>query len=112
MAEHVLNVLDQLKRDEGLRLTPYRDSVGKLTIGYGHNLDAKGITVAVAEYILHEDMLDAAEELERALPWVKSLDEPRHAVLINMAFNMGMGSCERGTGLLGFNRTLELIREG
>ena len=41
MTSAIIGIFDQLKRDEGLRLTPYQDSVGKLTIGYGRNLDDK-----------------------------------------------------------------------
>lgn len=33
----------ELTRDEGLRLKPYHDSVGKLTIGIGRNLGDNGI---------------------------------------------------------------------
>jgi len=32
-------IKEQLVRHEGLRLKPYRCTAGKLTIGYGRNLD-------------------------------------------------------------------------
>ena len=35
---------EQLMIDEGFRSKPYSDTVGKLTIGYGRNLDDVGIT--------------------------------------------------------------------
>ena len=35
----------QLKAHDGLRLKPYRDSVGKLTVGVGRNLDDVGLRV-------------------------------------------------------------------
>ena len=35
---------EQLKVHEGLRLKPYKDTVGKWTIGIGRNLEDKGIT--------------------------------------------------------------------
>lgn len=35
---------DMLIRHEGLRLKPYHDTVRKLTIGIGRNLDDVGIT--------------------------------------------------------------------
>lgn len=34
--------LEQLKRDEGFRAEPYKDTTGNTTVGYGRNLDARG----------------------------------------------------------------------
>ena len=106
-----MTLLDQLRRDEGLRLTPYRDSVGALTIGYGRNLDAKGISRGEAEVMLEHDAAGAAAEVDGALPWSGSLDDARRAVLVNMAFNMGLG-VHGQSGLLGFTRTLAAVEAG
>jgi lysozyme len=102
----ITNLLDQLKRDEGLRLTPYRCTAGKLTIGYGRNLEDVGITKDEAEYLLASDMYKAQNSVFKALPWVSKLTQPRQAVLVNMAFNMGIA------GLLKFKNTLRLIETG
>lgn len=120
----------RLKLDEGTgpmkhgRFLPYFDCCGKvpddcecerqgaLTIGYGHNLEAKGITAAIAERLLDEDIDDAARGLVAALPWVADLDPVRQAVLVMMAFQLGVGSATSGTGLLGFRRTLKAIEAG
>lgn len=96
----------QLKRDEGLRLTPYKDSVGKLTIGIGRNLDDVGISTEEAEFLLNNDIQRAASDLVKALPWTANLDRVRNAVLVNMAFNLGI------RGLLQFKNTLSLIQQG
>ena len=97
---------DQIVRHEGLRLKPYKDSVGKLTIGVGRNLDDNGISKSEAMLMLDNDILTATVELNIALPWTMDLDWPRRAVLINMTFNMGM------TRLLGFQDTLAAIQDG
>lgn len=47
-----MNIIKMLIRHEGLRLKPYKDSVGKLTIGVGRNLDDKGITKEEAMHLL------------------------------------------------------------
>ncbi len=45
----IVNLTDQLIRDEGLRLYPYKDTAGKLTIGVGRNfLDVLVMPVGVA----------------------------------------------------------------
>jgi lysozyme len=102
----ITNLLDQLKRDEGLRLTPYRCTAGKLTIGYGRNLEDVGISKEEAEFLLASDAAKAQISVAKALPWFTKLTIPRQAVLVNMAFNMGIA------GLLKFKNTLRLIETG
>jgi len=103
---NLMNIVDQLKRDEGVRLKPYRDSVGKLTIGIGRNLDDDGITEAEASYLLLDDLQRTQDALYTALPWVKNLDEVRRSVILNMAFNMGTGR------LVGFKMMLNYLQAG
>ncbi|WP_304736858.1 glycoside hydrolase family protein [uncultured Desulfovibrio sp.] len=112
--------LAQLMRHEGTKRAPdgshvaYRCPAGALTIGYGHNLDANPIdglnafsvmSEAQARKILLADVAAFAAALDEKMPWWRRLNAPRQAVLLNMAFNMGM------TSLLGFRRTLQAVRE-
>jgi lysozyme len=53
----VSSLIEQLRRDEGCVLKPYRDQVGKLTIGVGRNLDDVGISSDEAEYLLANDIV-------------------------------------------------------
>lgn len=94
-----------LQRHEGLRLVPYRDTTGHLTIGYGLNLDA-GISKAEAEWLLRTRVMAATEAVARSLPWWARLDEVRRSVLVDMAYNLGIA------GLLKFRRTLAAIERG
>lgn len=96
----------ELTRDEGLRLKPYRDTTGNTTIGIGRNLSGVGISLAEANALLDSDISRAVADLDRNLPWWKSLDGVRQRVLVNMAFNLGIN------GLLGFRHTLDAIRAG
>ena len=91
---------DELRRDEGLRLTPYRCTAGALTIGYGHNLEAHGpaglprflaITIDRAEKWLDEDIMDAVACVHDWLPSdiVELLSDVRMRVVVNMAFCLG-----------------------
>ena len=80
----------QLVRHEGLRLKPYLDSVGKLTIGVGRNLDDNGITEPEAMYLLRGDISRHEEELVQAFPIVRNLSRERFFCLLNMAFNLGI----------------------
>lgn len=96
----------QLTRHEGLRLKPYNDTVGKLTIGIGRNLDDVGISEAEASLLLKNDIAKVTQDLTDHLGWWNSLDEPRRIVLANMCFNLGI------TRLLGFPKFLTALQNG
>lgn len=85
--------LDSLKseliRDEDLKLKPYRDTEGKLTIGVGRNLDDVGLSNEEAHYLLENDIGRALSDLDRNMPWWRDLSENRQRALANMAFNLG-----------------------
>lgn len=81
--------LDQLVQHEGLKLKPYRDTVGKLTIGVGRNLDDMGISIDEAMIMLDNDVTTAENELHSRFPITRNLNGTRYWVLVNMCFNMG-----------------------
>jgi lysozyme len=100
-------IKEQLVRHEGLRLKPYRCTSGKLTIGYGRNLDDYGISQTEAYVLLENDIQNCEKQLLDEIPEIYNpLDEVRKSVLLNMCFNLGIG------GLLGFNNTLTFIGSG
>lgn len=112
----------ELRRDEGERLTAYKDSLGYWTIGVGHLIDpAHGanpspfgrnlcfggtITSEQCAQLLDEDIAKKEAELDKQMPWWRSLDEVRQRVILNMAFNLGVA------GLMGFKNTLKKMRAG
>jgi len=96
----------QLIRHEGARLKPYHDTVGKLTIGVGRNLDDVGITPVEMLVLLDTDITRAEAGLRAAWPHYDRLDPVRQQVLVNMAFNLGV------PGLLAFKNTLAAVERG
>lgn len=101
-----MDICEQLRRDEGLRLFPYNDSVGKLTIGVGRNLTDRGISNDEATILLQNDVTAVKSQLDSQLPWFSNLNDARQGVLINVGFNIGFA------GLLGFHNTLTLLEAG
>ena len=81
---------EQLIRHEGYRDRPYEDSVGVLTIGIGHNLEAHPVKKEIIMEWFREDITEAVEELMRAYPWVGDIKQERREVFINMVFNLGL----------------------
>jgi lysozyme len=71
------------------RFFPYEDSVGKLTIGYGHNLTDKGLTLDAVFMQLNADIADALDDVRHNYSCYDNLSRPRQLVLISMAFNLG-----------------------
>lgn len=101
-----MNIVDQLIRDEGEKLKPYRCTAGKLTIGVGRNLDDNGIRPIESRFMLENDIAETTAELRKNLPWFDQLDDARKGVLLNMCFNLGWPR------LAQFVNTLALIKSG
>lgn len=78
----------QLITHEAIRRLPYHDSVGKLTIGIGRNLDDVGITRAEALYLLDND-IEKVISVVSFQPYWEELNEVRQRVIIDMVFNLG-----------------------
>lgn len=97
---------DELTRDEKQVLFPYKDTVGKLTIGVGRNISDRGISHDEAQFMLDNDIKLVESDLNSKLPWWVNLTDNRQRVLANMCFNLGINR------LLGFKNTLGFIRTG
>lgn len=100
-------LIDHIRAAEGLRLRPYRCTAGKLTIGYGRNLDDLGISETEAESLLINDVDRVIGHL-MLLPQYQMLgyDQARQAVLVDMVFNLGL------TRFLGFKAMLAALELG
>lgn len=99
-------LVEQLKRHEGLRLKPYKCTANKTTIGVGRNLDDIGISEKEAEMLLRNDIQEAERQLTIHFPWTQDLDEVRLAALINFTFNVGIGTVSKFVNAMG------LLKEG
>ena len=90
-----------LIKHEGKKLWPYKCTAGKLTIGIGHNLDAKGISNAVADLMYEEDIMEVINDLHKIFENFNDLPEQIQLVLANMRFQLGD---------LGFRKFNKLIK--
>lgn len=106
----------ELSRDEGRIPHAYYDSLGYWTIGVGHLIDKrKGgyLREHIIDLILDDDIADAVAHLDQHLPWWRTLSDARQRVLINMTFNLGIGTATPPRkGLLAFQNTLAAIKTG
>lgn len=82
--------LNGLRIDEGFKSKVYTCTSGKQTIGYGRNLEDRGITLAEANFLLKNDIKQVTRALDNRYGWFHVLNEARQYVCINMVFNLGM----------------------
>ena len=96
----------QLIDHEGLRLKVYTDTVGKLTIGVGRNLDDVGISHAEAMALLDHDIEACVTDLVSRYPWFEGLDGIRQRAVCDVRFNLGPHRFD------GFKQTLAALARG
>ena len=101
----------QMTKDfEGLRLKPYKCTAGKLTIGYGRNLEDGGISKTEADMLFERDFAQAESEVRRLLKAndidVDNLIEQRFYVLTDMMFNLGYNRLAK------FKKLLYALKKG
>ena len=89
-----MNDIDLIKREEGCRLTAYKDTEGLWTIGWGHLLpkgpDWSGLTwtQAMADGQLELDIVEARNDAA-SLPGFQRCNDVRKAVLVSMCYQLG-----------------------
>lgn len=116
----IAQLKEMLIRHEGKSLKPYRCTAGKLTIGIGHNIDAKGLPHDIKAYLdahgeITDNMIDglfvsdissALTDCHRLYPAFSSFSEARQCALIDFMFNVGPGTAAK------FKNTTKAINTG
>ncbi len=85
---------NELKRDEGFSGRVYKCTAGKLTIGYGHNVEDNPIPEHIAGKLLEDDIVGCVAKCER-WKWFHALSDTQQRAIVNMVFNIGFnGVCK------------------
>jgi len=113
-----------VRNHEGFRANPYLCPAGKLTIGYGRNLEdapltgaewrelwnrgdiAVSLSRAGAERLLGSALARIERQCVATFRWWPRLNDARQNVIVEMAYQLGW------PGLLGFRRMLAAIEAG
>lgn len=80
---------------------PYQDTEGIWTIGYGHNLEAKGIPSDIAMMLFKGDVADAIDAVRFNFSCYDTLSRPRQLVLVNMGFQFGKAGLAKWVRFIG-----------
>jgi lysozyme len=98
-------LVDYIKQAEGFRSLAYECPAGKLTVGYGKNIeDLPGLTEEQASVILQMDLVIAAKEVDTFAP--KDIGPNRRAALTAMVFQLGMPTVKK------FKKMLAALEQG
>ena len=96
---------EYIKKHESMVLKPYTDSVGKLTIGVGRNLDDNGISEDEALYMLSHDIKTVTDDLHSIFEDFSYLPYDVQLALTDMIFNLGKPR------FLGFKKMIQAIKD-
>ena len=98
-------LIDMLKRHEGVRSHVYLCSAGYETLGVGRNISESGLGLTEDEidFLLINDITRVKQELTDAYFWFPALNEARQDAMIDICFNLGL------TRLRGFVNALEAM---
>lgn len=91
-----------IKKHEGFSAYPYKDITEHTSIGWGRNLDDKGISAEEAELMLDNDINEVTNQL-RTYSWYLTQPKNVQYALVNMCFNLGLA------GLLGFRKMIRAL---
>jgi len=113
------SMVERIKSHEGYRTQPYKDTVGKWTVGYGRNLEDNpldtsevlelfnatkftddGAAERLFDTLLNSDIEKHAEELQDRLAIFPMCSTNEQTVLIDMAFNLGVPTLLTFKGML------------
>lgn len=73
----------------------YKCPAGKWTIGYGRNLEDRGLSEQEANLLLKNDILSTLNECTDHFSFYGQLDSVRAAVVAEMVFNMGLPTFQK-----------------
>ena len=98
-------LIEMLRRHEGVRDKVYLCSAGYETIGVGRNIseDGLGLSEDEIDYLLNNDIKRVREELTEEYYWFAGLNDARQDAMIDLSFNLGQ------TRLRGFVKALEAM---
>jgi len=117
-------LIEMVRRHEGVRAHLYRDSLGFWTVGVGHMVDVRkggwwdddiaarlnkngfSLSPQVIDAYLRDDLASAERDVQELITAKDRLNDARYAALVSMAFNLG------ASGFASFTKARAAINRG
>ena len=96
-----MSLLSSVIVHEGFSRYSYLDSVGVRTVGFGRNLDDRGISREEAEMLLLNDLETSTEEAKK-FEFYENLTSNRRDVIVEMIFNLGLTRFKKFKKTIGY----------
>ena len=96
-----MSLLSSVIVHEGFSRYIYLDSVGVRTVGFGRNLDDRGISREEAEMLLLNDLETSTKEAKK-LEFYENLTSNRQDVIVEMIFNLGLTRFKKFKKTIGY----------
>ena len=96
-----MSLLSSVIVHEGFSRYIYLDSVGVRTVGFGRNLDDRGISREEAEMLLLNDLETSTEEAKK-FEFYENLTSNRRDVIVEMIFNLGLTRFKKFKKTIGY----------
>ena len=105
--EEIQRLRERIKQHEGCELTPYKDTKGNMTVGYGHKIVPSDGTLfnpdrrpgtgtihpAEADELFDRDFDTACRLTPKVFPYAwDKINGPRQGVLVEMIYQLGAGA--------------------
>lgn len=100
-----MTVLQSVMNEEGYRQFPYICTAGKLTVGYGFNLDDVGLSEEESIMILQHRLYNIRVKCEETLSWFKEIKSEAQDIIIEMVYQLGYN------GVLKFKMMIKALEE-
>lgn len=78
----------------------FKSDKGKLTIGYGYNIEERGLPLSMIKELLILDVEDIILNIDKVYERFSFLDSIRQAILIDMAYNLGISGLSKFGNML------------
>jgi lysozyme len=99
-----MNLKDWIKTCEGYHSHPKPNLLGKVTIGFGRDINSNGISQEESEWLFDNDFERCEKEIE-SFSWYDDQPQNVQDALMNMCFSLGI------RGLLSFVKMIDALNK-
>ena len=99
-----MSLIESIKVNEGYRSKQYLDHLGNPTIGYGFLISQLHLDEDICDMILERKVGEIKLQIHKKFPFVLDLHEDVQDCIIEMVYQLGIGSFSRFSEAIAFLR--------